>query len=56
VTKNEMLVMDWLMGSRPDLDGKWFGECECCDHKPRFWWRRHLTKMLQRIKSNKLTK
>lgn len=50
MTKMEHQVMMWLNGSAPDLDGVWFGDCECCDHKRPYWWRRHLRKMLDRCK------
>lgn len=50
MTKRERQIFNWLNGSGPDLDGKWFGDCGCCDHKPRFWWRRHLRKQLGRLR------
>ncbi len=46
---DEATIMRWLFGAGPDFDGKYFGECECCEHGPRYWWRRHLRKMLARI-------
>jgi len=52
VTKGERQILDWLNGAAPDLDGKWFGECDCCEKRRHYWWRRHLRKMLARINSN----
>lgn len=51
VTKNERRIFGWLNGANADMDGKWFGDCDCCDHKRPYWWRRHLRKQLDRIKS-----
>jgi hypothetical protein len=51
MTKMERKIFNWLNGAGADLDGKWFGDCDCCDHKRPYWWRRHLRKQLDRLKS-----
>ena len=42
--------IQWLLGEAPDVDGKWFGECQpakYADGEPRkYWWRSKFRAML----------
>jgi hypothetical protein len=42
-------ALDWLDGSAPDADGKWFGECEpenIGKYPKKYWWRSHFRKLI----------
>lgn len=38
-------ALDWLFGSGPDADGKWFGD-ESIPKRGAYWWRAHFRKLI----------
>lgn len=51
------VAIDWLEGSGPDHEGKWFGEVkDAADslgvrYKPAYWWRSHFRKICEVLSS-----
>jgi hypothetical protein len=47
-----MAALDWLFGSEPDADGKWFGQCREAikameaKYPRRYWWRSKFRSMI----------